>query len=47
MLRKLYKDENLARVNLFETYRALLATALAWKNASKREQDDDYITTAL
>jgi hypothetical protein len=47
MMRKLYKDENLARVKLYETYRALLTSVLASKASSKRENDDedDYITT--
>ncbi|UJR16293.1 hypothetical protein I4U23_003199 [Adineta vaga] len=51
MMTKLYKDENLTRVKLYETYRALLTSVLALKiltNQMKKNRDnknDDNITT--
>ncbi len=45
MMKKLYKDENLTRVQIYENYRALLSSKLA----SKISDDDDngITTTAL
>ncbi|CAF0801929.1 unnamed protein product [Adineta ricciae] len=54
MMTKLYKDENLSRVKLYETYRALLASVLAMKTSSNQSKkhsverhnyDSDNITT--
>lgn len=54
MMKKLYKDENLTRVQIYENYRILLSSALASKTSLRRkpvdedECDDNGITiTAL
>jgi hypothetical protein len=53
MMKKLYKDENLVRVQIYENYRALLLSTLASKtsvNKNKNHDDDDdngITTTAL
>ena len=38
MMTKLYKDENLSRVKLYETYRALLVSVLAMKTSSNQSK---------
>jgi hypothetical protein len=48
MMTKLYKDENLTRVQSYENYRALLVSTLASKTSSTNENfddDNDVITT--
>ena len=52
MMTKLYKDENLVRVQSYEIYRAALASTLAFKTSSMNatlnnddDDDDDAITT--
>lgn len=45
MMKKLYKDENLVRVQLYENYRALLSSALTSKISVKDDDDDNGITT--
>lgn len=51
MMKKLYKDENLARVQMYENYRILLSSTLTLKtslnqqNDDEEEDDDDGITT--
>ena len=54
MMTKLYKDENLARVQFYENYRALLVSTIVSKksstNANLDDDDDDsngITTTAL
>jgi len=42
MMKKLYKDENLTRVQIYENYRALLSSKLASKIS---DNDDNGITT--
>jgi hypothetical protein len=50
MMKKLYKDENLLRVQRYENYRALLYSTLASKtsinkNNNNDDDDDNGITT--
>ena len=54
MMKKLYKDENLTRVQIYENYRALLSSALTSKTSAhpKTDDEDEYddngiTTTAL
>ena len=51
MMKKLYKDENLVRVQRYENYRALLLSTLASKTSKNKTRDDDddngITTTAL
>lgn len=48
-MKKLYKDENLIRVQMYENYRALLLSTLQSKVAAKSfvEDDNGITTTAL
>jgi hypothetical protein len=43
MMKKLYKDENLVRVQIYENYRALLSSKLTSINLN--DDDDNGITT--
>ena len=50
MMKKLYKDENLARVQIYENYRILLSSVLISETSVNQqtdedEDDDDGITT--
>lgn len=48
MMSRLYKNENLARVQLYEIYRSALTSALASKTSSLHTDDgNDAITTPL
>ncbi len=47
MMTRLYKNENLARVQLYEMYRTALLSALASKTSSTTDDDNDAITTPL
>jgi len=50
MMKKLYKDENLIRVQMYENYRALLLSTLQSKITTKSvvaEDDNGITTTAL
>jgi hypothetical protein len=44
---RLYKNENLARVQLYEIYRTALLSTLASKISSNTDDENDAITTAL
>lgn len=45
MMSRLYKNENLARVQLYEIYRSALHSALALKTLSNTDDEHDAITT--
>lgn len=45
MMKKLYKDENLTRVQMYENYRALLLSTLGSRKTSRIDDDDNGITT--
>jgi hypothetical protein len=47
MITRLYKNENLARVQLYETYRSALLSALASKISLNTYSEIDRITTPL
>jgi hypothetical protein len=47
MITRLYKKENLARVQLYETYRSALLSALASKISLNTYSEIDRITTPL
>ncbi len=47
MMTRLYKNENLARVQLYEIYRSALNSALASKTSSNTDDENDAITTPL
>jgi hypothetical protein len=47
MITRLYKNENLARVQLYEIYRSALNSVLALKTSSNTDDENDAITTPL
>jgi len=47
MITRLYKNENLARVQLYETYRSALLSALTSKISLNTYSEIDRITTPL
>ncbi len=47
MMSRLYKNENLARVQLYEIYRSALHSALASKTSSNTEDENDAMNTPL
>jgi hypothetical protein len=44
---RLYKNENLARVQLYEIYRTALLSVLALKTSSNTEDEHEAIATPL
>ena len=47
MMTRLYKNENLARVQLYEIYRTALLSSLAAKTSSHTDDENRALTTSL